>query len=259
MTDLTPQRVIVVIPALNEAGNIARLVSETRALRIPGAEIRVIVVDNGSSDATAQEATAAGARLVTVPRRGYGRACAAGAAAAEQDQADVLVFLDGDYSSLPSEMARVIAPILHDKADLSQGSRLLGEIAPGAMPLQQRLGNRLAAGLIRRLYRTTITDLGPYRAIRPQTLQTLALREMTYGWPVEMTVKAVRMGLRIAEPPVTFARRYSGRSKVSGTLRGTLLAAWFILGVTLRYSVQPPAGKVAAGETQQTGYRSHTG
>jgi predicted GNAT superfamily acetyltransferase len=151
----------------------------------------------------------------------------------------VLVFLDGDYSSLPCELPVVLEPVLSGKADLCQGSRELGSIQVGAMPPQQRFGNRLASWLMRRLYRLPMTDLGPYRSIRRNLLLSLDMREMTYGWPTEMTVKAARTGLRFVEVPVSWRKRQVGRSKVSGTLRGTLLAAWFILGVTLRYALRP--------------------
>jgi len=224
----------VIIPALNEAGNIGRLVAEVRAT-LP---VQVIVVDNGSSDGTAREARAAGAQVVAEPRRGYGYACAAGVAAARD--ADVLAFLDGDYSFLPSELPVILAPILAGEADLVLGSRWLGHIAPGAMPFQQRFGNWLAARLMNRLYDLAITDLGPYRAIRRPLLVALDMREMTYGWPTEMMVKAAKRGARLVEVPVSFHSRQAGRSKISGTLRGTLLAAWYILGVTLRYAWTRP-------------------
>jgi glycosyltransferase involved in cell wall biosynthesis len=223
-------QVTVIIPALNEAGNIRRLVEEVRAT-VP---VSVLVVDNGSQDATGEEALAGGARLVREPRRGYGYACAAGAAAA--GEADVLVFLDGDYSFLPADLPRLLAPLLADQADLVLGSRELGHIVPGAMPAHQRLGNRLVAWLVKRLYGLQISDLGPYRAVRRAWLGRLDMCEMTYGWPAEMIVKAARRGARVCEVPVRYHSRAAGRSKVSGTLRGTLLAAWFILGVTLRYA-----------------------
>ena len=226
--------IAVIVPALNEAGNIGRLVAEVLATR----PVQVIVVDNGSSDGTAQEARAAGARVVAEPRRGYGYACAAGVAAARE--ADVLAFLDGDYSFLPAELPVVLAPILAGEADLVLGSRWLGHIAPGAMPFQQRFGNWLASRLMNRLYGIAVTDLGPYRAIRRPLLVALDMREMTYGWPTEMMVKAAKRGARLVEVPVSFHSRQAGRSKVSGTLRGTLLAAWYILGVTLRYAWTRP-------------------
>ena len=218
----------VIIPALNEAGNIYQLVREILAT-LPA---EVIVVDNGSTDGTTQEAKAAGARVVPEPRRGYGYACAAGVRCANSE---VLAFLDGDFSFLPSELPRLLEPIQAGKADLVLGSRWLGGIEPGSMPFQQRFGNWLVAHLMNALYGLSISDLGPYRAIRRPLLVSLDLREMTYGWPAEMIVKTARIGGRIQEAPVSYHNRRTGRSKVSGTLRGTLLATWFILGVTLRY------------------------
>jgi glycosyltransferase involved in cell wall biosynthesis len=222
----------VAIPALNEAGTIRRLVHEVRRT-VPAL---VIVADNGSTDATAEEAALGGAVVVLEQRRGYGYACAAAVAKASELGADVVVFLDGDYSFLPAELPRLLIPVLRDEADLVLGSRWLGHIAPGAMPPQQRFGNWLAAGLMRLLYDLPVTDLGPYRAIRLSLLLSLDMRELTYGWPTEMMVKAARRGARVVEVPVSFHRRRAGRSKISGTLRGTVLAARYILGVTLRYA-----------------------
>ncbi len=222
--------VTVIIPALNEAGNIRQLVREVRTI----APVKVIVVDNGSTDSTAQEARAAGANVVRESRRGYGYACAAGVAEAEQ--ADILVFLDGDCSFAPSDLPSLLTPINEDRADMVLGSRALGHMAPGAMPPHQRFGNWLVARLMNTLYRLSITDLGPYRAIRRSLLMQLDMQEMTYGWPTEMIVKAARHGARIVEEPVSYHARQFGHSKVSGTARGTILATWFILGVTLRYA-----------------------
>jgi glycosyltransferase involved in cell wall biosynthesis len=224
---------------LNEGGNIERIVNELRSIVIPSAALSVIVVDNGSTDSTAKEAVSAGARVVAEPCQGYGYACAAGAAAATDAQ--VLAFIDADYSSLPAELPVVLEPLLTGRADLCLGSRELGGIQPGAMLPHQRFGNRLASWLMRALYGLPVTDLGPYRAIRRDVLLSLNMSEMTYGWPTEMTVKAARQGLRIVEVPVSWHKRHAGRSKVSGTLRGTLLAGWFILGVTLRYALRPEA------------------
>ena len=199
---------------------------------------QVIVVDNGSSDGTGPLAAEAGALVVSEPRQGYGYACAAGVAAAS---GEILVFLDGDFSSLPQEMPRLLAPILQGQAGLVLGSRVLGEILPGAMPPHQRFGNWLTSGLMRRLYRVAVTDLGPYRAIRRELLLALDMQEMTFGWPTEMMVKCARRGVPIVEVPVSFAPRRAGKSKVSGTLRGSALAAYYILGVTLRYAFTPAA------------------
>jgi len=222
--------VTVIIPALNEAGNIRQLVHEVYAT----ASVEVIVVDNGSTDSTAQEALEVGAKVIVEPRRGYGYACAAGVA--EAGQADILVFLDGDYSFAPSDLPSLLAPILEGQADLVLGSRELGHIEPGAMPPQQRFGNWLVSRLMNLLYKLSITDLGPYRAIQRRLLSELNMQEMTFGWPTEMIVKAARRGERIVEIPVSYHSRRFGQSKVSGTVRGTILATWFILGVTFRYA-----------------------
>ncbi|HEX9839999.1 MAG TPA: glycosyltransferase family 2 protein [Anaerolineales bacterium] len=220
----------VIIPALNEAGNIRRLVYEVRT----AAQVDVIVVDNGSNDATAEEAKAAGAQVIGEPRRGYGYACAAGVSAVQN--ADILVFMDGDYSFSPTDLPLLLAPIWQDWADMVLGSRERGQIAPGAMPSHQRFGNWLVSRLMNELYGLSITDLGPYRAVRRSLLVQLDMQEMTYGWPTEMIVKAARRGARIVEAPVSYRSRRFGQSKVSGTVRGTILAAWFILGVTFRYA-----------------------
>jgi len=225
-----PLTVSVIIPALNEAGNIADLVAAVWAQPVQ----QVVVVDNGSSDDTGARAAEAGALVVREERRGYGYACAAGVAVAD---GEILVFLDGDFSFSPDEMPRLMEPIQRGKADLVLGSRTQGTILPGAMPSHQRFGNRLTAGLMRLLYGVAVTDLGPYRAVRRDLLLGLGMGEMTYGWPTEMMVKAARQGARIIEVPVSYAPRRAGQSKVSGTLRGSLLAGWHILGVTLRYSL----------------------
>jgi glycosyltransferase involved in cell wall biosynthesis len=221
---------LVIIPALNEAAHIGALVAE--ALRQP--IDRVVVVDNGSTDGTAQQASQAGAEVVHEPRRGYGYACAAGAAVATR--ADILIFIDGDFSCLPDEIPRLLEPLESGQADLVIGSRELGNIAPGAMPFHQRFGNWLSARLMNRLYGLAMTDLGPYRAIHRDLFESLAMGEMTFGWPTEMTVKAARRNARIVEVPVSWLPRRGGQSKISGTVKGTVLAAYYILGVTLRYA-----------------------
>ena len=222
----------VIIPALNEAGNIESLVKETFAQDVEW----VIVVDNGSTDHTGSLAQNAGAMVVDEHRRGYGYAVSAGTAKALQLGADVLVTMDGDFSSTPSELPRLLAPINDGRADLVLGSRLMGDIADGAMLPHQRLGNWLASSLMSRLYKVSVTDLGPYRAIRADMMGRLDMQEMTFGWPTEMMVKVAKLNGRIVEVPVSWHVRRSGNSKVSGTMRGSLLAAYYILGVTLRYA-----------------------
>jgi len=226
--------VAVVIPALNEAGTIGELVREL----VGQANANwVIVVDNGSTDDTALKAADAGAHVVSEERQGYGYACAAGVSAAVTLGADILVFMDGDGSSLASELSLLLEPLNRGEGELVLGSRRLGHIRGGAMPGHQRWGNWLSSWLMRRLYRVQVTDLGPYRAIRAELLQSLGMREMTYGWPAEMMVKAAKKGALIVEVPVTWQARQSGRSKVSGTIRGSILAAYHIFGVTLRYAL----------------------
>lgn len=223
-------RVSVIIPALNEGGHIHQLVADVLSV-LP---VQVIVADNGSEDETTVQAQSAGAKVVSEPRKGYGYACAAGIAAAQNTE--ILVFLDGDYSFLPSELPAVLNPILEDKADLVVGSRQLGRIEKGAMSAHQRFGNWLASRLMNLLYSLDLTDIGPYRAIRRSLLMKLDMQEMTYGWPVEMIVKAARCKARVTEVPVSYFPRRSGRSKVAGTVKGSLLAGWFFLGVPLRYA-----------------------
>lgn len=224
----------VIVPALNEAGCIGDLVTAILAQPVSA----VVVVDNGSTDGTAEAARRAGARVVGEPRRGYGYACSAGVAAAAS--AEALVFLDGDYSFLPEEMPALLAPLQAGAAGLVLGSRALGRIEPGSMPPPQRFGNWLVARLMRRRYGLPVTDLGPYRAIRRELLAALDMCEMTFGWPTEMMVKAARHGARICEVPVSYRSRRAGRSKVSGTVRGTVLAGCAILRTTFRYGAWTP-------------------
>jgi glycosyltransferase involved in cell wall biosynthesis len=223
-------KVAVIIPALNEEDAIAHVVAG-----LPRDQIHeVIVVDNGSTDRTAEVARAAGAEVVREERRGYGYACAAGASAAEAF--DILVFMDGDGSDDAAQMRAILAPLVRDEADLVLGSRVLGPAARGALLPHQRLGNELTTALVRLLYGLRITDLPPFKAIRRPLLAELGMREMTYGWTVEMIVKCARRGHRIVEVPVTARARIGGQSKVSGTLKGTVLAAYYLLGTTIKYA-----------------------
>ena len=220
--------VVAIIPALNEELAIGDVVGA-----IPAALVtETIVVDNGSTDRTAEVARAAGARVIAEPLRGYGAACLAGVRAAER--ADILVFLDGDRSDDPAEMSRVLAPIVEGRADLVIGSRVHGA-APGALGPQQRLGNRVVTGAVRLLYGLRLSDLGPFRAVRGEVLRALEMRDLSYGWPVEMIVKAARKGYRVMEVPVSCRPRL-GKSKVSGTLKGSLGAGYHLLRTTLRYA-----------------------
>ena len=223
---------VVIVPALDEGDNIASLVE---AISLQPVEC-VIVVDNGSSDETAARASAAGAVVVSEPRHGYGYACAAGSEAALARGADVLVFIDGDHSSRPDEMPAILQPLLDDNADLVLGSRVRGRIAAGAMLPHQRFGNWLTAAIMRRVFRLPVTDLGPYRAIRSTFFERLDMQEMTFGWPTEMTIRCALGGARIVEVPVTWSTRKAGRSKVSGTVKGSVLAGYHILRVIARHA-----------------------
>jgi len=220
-------RVTAVIPALDEEGAIGQTVARLNRDLVH----EIIVVDNGSQDRTAERAAAAGARVIAEPRRGYGSACLAGVRAAAS--ADVLVFLDGDGSDVPEDLERVLEPILQGQADLVLGSRTRGDREPGSLSVHQVAGNRIVLTLLRLVTGVRLTDLGPFRAIRSEAMAGLDLCHPTYGWPVEMVVKAARRGLRIAEVPVGTRRRI-GRSKVAGTVRGSVLAGYHLIATVLR-------------------------
>ena len=222
-------RLFVVIPALDEEESIGLVLA---ALPSQPAS-HVIVVDNGSRDATAERAVAAGAELVDEPRRGYGRACLSGLDALRQhDPApdDIVAFLDADFSDDPSQLGEIVAPILEDRADLVIGSRVLGEREPGALLIQARWGNWLATRLIRVITGVRFTDLGPFRACRWASFESLNMEDDAFGWTVEMQLKAASSGLRCVEIPVRYRRRV-GESKITGTLRGTVLASVTILSI----------------------------
>lgn len=226
----------VIIPALNEEGNIAALVDEVfeaaNESGFPAALLDVVVVDNGSTDQTAGVAESAGARVVSEPLPGYGRACFAGALFARK--ADILVFMDGDRSEVPGEMAGLLMPLITGSADFVIGSRVRGNAEPGALSLAQRAGNRVATVALGLLYNIKVTDLGPYRAIRRSDLLLLGMTEMTYGWPTEMLARSAQAGLRIHEIPVSCRRRTNGVSKVSGNPKAVVKTGWRILRTILR-------------------------
>jgi glycosyltransferase involved in cell wall biosynthesis len=225
------ERISVIIPAVDEEEAIGLVVAE-----IPPVVDEVLVVDNGSRDRTAEVARAAGARVVSEPRRGYGRACRAGIAAA--DHPDILVFLDGDHSDYPAQLPDVVAPILEGRADLVIGSRILGRREAGAHPWHAVFGTRLCVGFMNLTAGSRATDLGPFRAITAEALRRLEMRDPNYGWTVEMQIKAARAGLRVVEVPVDYRPRI-GRSKVSGTVSGTVKAGAKILALIARYALTP--------------------
>jgi glycosyltransferase involved in cell wall biosynthesis len=220
--------VSVIIPTRNEASAISRVLADLPADLVT----EVLVVDSNSTDGTPEIAAKMGARVVHEPQHGYGRACLKGLAIA--DAPDVVVFLDGDYSDRPAELPLLLAPIAEGRADITLGSRLGKQRIVGALPWHAVFGNWLAASLIKLLYGVRISDLGPFRAARADVLRELALEEATYGWAVEMILKGALEGFRIVEVPVSYYPRI-GKSKISGTVRGTLGAAWFILSRIVRY------------------------
>ncbi len=230
--------IAVVIPAFNEEASLPHVLRD-----IPRPPVgRVVVTDNNSTDDTAKVAAEAGGIVVRERRPGYGSACLRALDyLRENDPPDVVVFLDADFSDHPEELPRLIAPILADRADLVIGSRVLGQRQPGALLPQARAGNLIACWLIRLLYRHRYTDLGPFRAVRWEALEGLQMSDPDFGWTAEMQVKALRRGLRVSEVPVSYRKRV-GVSKITGTLKGTLLAGYKILWTILRYSWPPGKG-----------------
>lgn len=226
-------RVLVIIPAFNEARSIGLVLGD-----IPKDLVEeVVVVNNASTDETEANAKAAGATVLRETNRGYGFACLRGIAYARERQPDVVVFLDGDYSDHPEEMLQLLAPIQNDEADFVIGSRMIGHREPGAMLPQALFGNRLACGLMRWFWGARFTDLGPFRAIRFADLLALNMEDQTYGWTIEMQIKAVRVGLRYTEVPVSYRKRV-GVSKITGTLSGTIKASYKILWTIARYAAK---------------------
>lgn len=223
----------LIIPALNEEKSIESVIQKLPRELYEA----VIVVDNGSTDRTADVARAAGARVVTEPRRGYGFACLAGIAALPQST-EMVVFMDADGSDLPQEAEQLIRPIAIDEADLVIGSRELGDAEAGSLSPHQRFGNRLAVSLVSLFYGHSYTDMGPFRAVRRSSLDELQMRDTNFGWTMEMQIKAIQHGLRITEVPVTYRRRKTGQSKISGNIWGSIAAGVKILWTVAKYAVQ---------------------
>lgn len=226
-------RVTVIIPCLNEEATIAGVVRELSA---QGPD-EIIVVDNGSNDATAANAKAAGAKVVSQPERGYGRACATGLRSAGDD-GGIVCFLDGDGSDVPTFLRAVAAPVAGGEADFVMGSRIRGAREAGSMTIQQVVAGRIAGILLRLVYGVRFTDMSPFRAMRIGTLRALGMQEQTYGWNLEMQMRAAATGLRILEIPVDHRCRKGGVSKVSGNLMAGLSAAWKIGTTFLRLAWQ---------------------
>lgn len=236
---MSKQIIKIIIPARNEEGAIAKVIREIPRdgiVKIGGHVSEIIVADNGSTDNTAMVAQKAGARVISVPTPGYGRACLAGVAIAVP--CDVIVFLDGDASDYPSDMVSLLTPILKGQVDMVIGSRLTGNAETGALTPQQKFGNALACWLMKIIWKGTYTDLGPFRAIRTKSLNKLNMQAPTFGWTVEMQVRALKHGLTYTEVPVRYRKRI-GKSKISGTVSGVILAGFYILG-TIAYEAFTP-------------------
>lgn len=228
----TEPHILVIIPAFNEAKSIDKVLAE-----IPKFVREAVVVNNNSSDETSKVAAANGATVLDEPRQGYGYACLKGIAYAETKRPDIIVFLDADYSDYPAEMKNLVQPIIQENYDMVIGSRALGNKEAGSMTPQQIFGNWLATTLIQWIYNVTYTDLGPFRAIKFDKLLALNMQDTTYGWTVEMQLKAAKLGLKTTEVPVNYRQRI-GHSKVSGTLKGTVMAGYKILGWIFKYALK---------------------
>jgi glycosyltransferase involved in cell wall biosynthesis len=233
-----PSPIAFIIPALNEAAALAPMLDGLRAALDAAAcaDADVVVVDNGSRDATPAVAREHGARVVTESRRGYGQACLAGIAALSSGT-DTVVFLDADGSDDPEDLVRLLAPVREGKAALALGSRTAAAKSSGAFTPQQAFGNWLATGLMRVLFGARYTDLGPFRVIRREALERLRMQDTNYGWTIEMQIKAHRTGLKIVEIPVNYRRRIAGESKISGNFVGTVRAGWKILWTIAKYGL----------------------
>ncbi|MCH8292267.1 glycosyltransferase family 2 protein [Candidatus Poribacteria bacterium] len=223
-------KISVIIPAFNEERSIGKVITDISKELVH----EIIVVDNACTDRTVEVAESAGARVVREERRGYGYACLAGIAALNAP--DIVVFLDGDYSDYPAEMSMLVQPVLNGEAEMVIGSRTRGTREKGALLPQARFGNALATFLIRWLFGVHYTDLGPFRAIRYDRLREMNMQDKTFGWTVEMQVKAAKMGIRVCEVPVSYRKRI-GQSKITGTVQGTIKAGYKILATIFRYGL----------------------
>ena len=229
---MTTEKVAIVIPALNEEAALRRLLIE-----IPRDSAQwIIVVDNGSTDATADVARAAGATVASEPTPGYGRACLKGFKTACSLGAETVIFMDGDGSDDPADLPMMLTPLQEGRADMVIGSRVSARSEQGAIPPQARFGNWLVSRMIRMFYGVRFSDIGSFRVISCSALEALKMSEMTFGWPVEMLVKAARARYRVVELPIHYRHRSAGRSKVAGTIVGSVKAAYYMLRTTLRYT-----------------------
>lgn len=229
------KRIGVIIPAMNEEKAIGKVIKD-----IPTAWVsEIVVVDNASTDQTAQVAQSAGATVLVENRKGYGQACLRGMQyfrqKKESEQPDIIVFIDGDYSDYPEDLPKLVQPILANNYDLVIGSRAKGNREAGAMTVPQVFGNWLATSLIKWLYKVEFSDLGPFRAMKWKSLLALNMEDTNFGWTVEMQVKAAKQALSCTEIAVNYRRRAAGKSKVSGTIKGTFWAGYKILWTIFKY------------------------
>jgi glycosyltransferase involved in cell wall biosynthesis len=233
-----PSPIAFIIPALNEEAALVPMLDGLRAALDAAAcaDADIVVVDNGSRDATPAVARKHGARVISEPRRGYGQACLAGIASLPAGT-DIIVFLDADGSDDPEDLPRLLAPVRDAEADMVLGSRTIAAQAAGAFTRQQAFGNRLATGLMRIFFGARYTDLGPFRVIRRESLERLHMQDTNFGWTIEMQIKAHRASLRVLEIPVNYRKRIAGESKISGTLAGTIRAGWKILWIIAKHGL----------------------